>query len=200
MFRAHPRISHIVVVVPESDLLHMADRMAAPVDGLILVPGGPTRAASVACGLAAAPDGADKVLIHDAARPLVSPETISADYNYAHYSEYDIPGGKLASGSTSQRYEIDLHQIHLLVPVGSRWDVGLDLAYETMSGATPWYIEPEAGSNKPLQVMSGATIEDARTDVLAVIPAPLESEELASRLECVEAAAIIRLKLRKVFP
>jgi hypothetical protein len=95
------------------------------------------------------------------------PEVIQADYNYAHYSEDDISGGKLAPGSTSQRYEIDLHQVHLLVPVGDRWDIGLDVAYETMTGATPWYIEPEAGSNKPLQVMTGATIDDARTDVLA---------------------------------
>jgi hypothetical protein len=96
-----------------------------------------------------------------------APEGIEADYNYAHYSEDDISSGKLAPGSTSQRYEIDLHQVHLLVPVGDRWDIGLDLAYETMTGATPWYIEPEAGSNKPLQVMTGATIDDARTDVLA---------------------------------
>jgi hypothetical protein len=96
-----------------------------------------------------------------------APEGIQAHYNYSHYTEDDISGGKLAPGSTGQRYEIDLHQVHLLTPIGDRWDLSLDIAYETMTGATPWYIEPEAGSNKPLQVMTGATIEDARTDVLA---------------------------------
>lgn len=95
------------------------------------------------------------------------PETVQADYNYAHYSEDDISSGKLAPGSQGQRYEIDIHQIRMLVPVAERWDVGLDVAYETMTGATPWYIEPEAGTNRPLQVMTGATISDTRTDVLA---------------------------------
>ncbi len=96
-----------------------------------------------------------------------APEGIQADYNYAHYAEDDISKGKLQTGSTGQRYEIELHQLHVLAPIGDRWDIGLDLAYETMTGATPWYIEPETGSNKPLQVMTGASIDEARTDVLA---------------------------------
>jgi 2-C-methyl-D-erythritol 4-phosphate cytidylyltransferase len=40
------------------------------------IPGGSRRRDSVACGLAEVPDGADWVLIHDAARPLVTPQLI----------------------------------------------------------------------------------------------------------------------------
>ncbi len=66
---AHPRLGEIVVVI------HPGDRdRAAPLlpPGARLVPGGATRAASVAAGLAALPDGLGHVLIHDAARPLVT--------------------------------------------------------------------------------------------------------------------------------
>lgn len=42
-----------------------------------VVAGGKTRMASVACGLRALPPGARWVAVHDAARPLVSPEVIA---------------------------------------------------------------------------------------------------------------------------
>lgn len=57
----------VVVVVPEADV-------AEPVDGAdAVVAGGTTRAASVRNGLAAVPDDAGIVLVHDAARPAASP-------------------------------------------------------------------------------------------------------------------------------
>ena len=34
VFRDHPRIAHIVLVVPEGDLPHMAERMGTSVEGL----------------------------------------------------------------------------------------------------------------------------------------------------------------------
>jgi 2-C-methyl-D-erythritol 4-phosphate cytidylyltransferase len=43
-----------------------------------LVPGGADRQASVCAGLAAAPVETDVVLVHDGARPLVTPEIVNA--------------------------------------------------------------------------------------------------------------------------
>ncbi len=43
-----------------------------------VVPGGATRADSVRCGLAAVPDGAEVIVVHDAARPLASPALFDA--------------------------------------------------------------------------------------------------------------------------
>ncbi len=40
----------------------------------IVVPGGPTRSASVRAGLASVPAGADVVVVHDAARPVPLPQ------------------------------------------------------------------------------------------------------------------------------
>jgi 2-C-methyl-D-erythritol 4-phosphate cytidylyltransferase len=67
-------VTDVVVTVP-------ADQRAAftavlPAD-VRVVDGGPTRTASVRAGLAAAGDGADVVLVHDAARPLTPPDVVA---------------------------------------------------------------------------------------------------------------------------
>ena len=67
-FASHPAVSRIVLVVHPDDL----DSVPLPdLSGVTVVAGGETRAVSVRAGLAAA-EGATQVLIHDAARPLVS--------------------------------------------------------------------------------------------------------------------------------
>ena len=66
----------IVVVLPEDAVdstdLTVSDRQ------LQAVAGGSTRAESVRAGLAAVPDSAEIVLVHDAARPLASPALFQA--------------------------------------------------------------------------------------------------------------------------
>lgn len=61
-------IERIVVVLPPGE---------APPPGTVGVPGGATRSHSVRAGLAAAEPG-DPILVHDAARPLVTPALIEA--------------------------------------------------------------------------------------------------------------------------
>ena len=71
------RIDALVVVAPpgREDEVGAAVSTAVP---LTVVPGGDSRADSVRLGLAAAPAGAGTVLVHDAARPLLSPELVGA--------------------------------------------------------------------------------------------------------------------------
>lgn len=72
-FRRQPGIGQIVVVVHQDDLHHLDP------DGFLVVTGGATRPASVQAGLMAlAADPPERVLIHDAARPLVSGTVIDA--------------------------------------------------------------------------------------------------------------------------
>src|SRR5690348_5704088 len=77
-FAKHPRVDAIQVVIGATDEAHYAAATA----GLKLAPvlaGGPTRQHSVMHGLEAlAHRKPDYVLIHDAARPLVSAKTIDA--------------------------------------------------------------------------------------------------------------------------
>lgn len=78
-FASHPDVTHIVIALP-------AEHAAAPPDWLArlqgpavsLVAGGNERAESVQHALAALPSSAEIVLVHDAARPFVSGEVVSA--------------------------------------------------------------------------------------------------------------------------
>ncbi len=91
----------------------------------------------------------------------------SLEYAYSLYSESSIPASKISAGSTD-RYDIDTHQFHLRAPIGTYVSLGLDVMHETMTGASPWFTEPGADGD-PVVVMTGASIEDARTDVLGSV-------------------------------
>ncbi|MGH2908821.1 MAG: 2-C-methyl-D-erythritol 4-phosphate cytidylyltransferase [Solirubrobacteraceae bacterium] len=66
--RAVKDVERIVVALP-------ADALDAAGDDVVAVPGGAQRSHSVRAALAAAPgEGEDAVIVHDAARPLVTPE------------------------------------------------------------------------------------------------------------------------------
>ncbi len=71
---ASAMVDGVVVVVPAgSDSVDVTEAMAAGVAGADeVVEGGPTRSASVRAGLAAVPDEAEVVVVHDAARPLAT--------------------------------------------------------------------------------------------------------------------------------
>ena len=76
-FTGHPDIAAVVVVAPFADTADVGRMLAdfgVPAD---VVAGGASRAASVACGLAALPERIQAVLVHDAVRPFVAPDLIS---------------------------------------------------------------------------------------------------------------------------
>lgn len=67
-----PSSAGVVLVLPAD--LNDADHHGADA----VVAGGATRADSVRCGLAAVPDDAEVIVVHDAARPLASPRLFDA--------------------------------------------------------------------------------------------------------------------------
>ena len=73
----HPAVTDLVMVIHPEDRPRL-DALAPLPDriGLRVVPGGDSRDASVRAGLDALPDGATRVLIHDAARPFVTAAVI----------------------------------------------------------------------------------------------------------------------------
>lgn len=71
-FASHPEVAHLVVVLPEADVMSPPDFLAELTGGtLSIVAGGAERSDSVAHGLSAMPKECSVVLVHDAARPLV---------------------------------------------------------------------------------------------------------------------------------
>ena len=90
-------------------------------------------------------------------------ERASASTAFSYYREDQIPQKRLASGNENERYEVFAQQFRFDIPTSERTDIGIDILYEEMSGASPWFVIAEGG--RRVQVMSGATIEDERTDV-----------------------------------
>src|SRR3989442_6896862 len=75
-FTSHPAVAHVVVALPVGHVQQPPDWLAKlGGERLGLVPGGETRAQSVRAGLRALSADATVVLVHDAARPLASPQT-----------------------------------------------------------------------------------------------------------------------------
>ncbi len=94
----------------------------------------------------------------------VGAQEFRASYGFSYYLEDELDDDVLATGS-GDRYEIEMHQFRLEAPLTGRLGAALDVTYETMSGATPWYVAPDANGD-PVQVMTGATIQEERTDTL----------------------------------
>jgi hypothetical protein len=95
-------------------------------------------------------------------------ERWTVDYAYSLYSEDDIDSSKMLAGvGSAERYDIDTHLLSLKGPITGRLDFGVDFLHETMSGATPWYVQEDVTTNEPVVVMTEASIEDQRTDVNA---------------------------------
>lgn len=95
------------------------------------------------------------------ALPGVAAAEVQADYLFAWYREADLPAGQNTQGRDVERYDIKSHFFSLLAPVAEN-ELGLNLVFESMSGASPWYVTPGPGG-RPLQVMSGASIREQRT-------------------------------------
>ncbi|MDO8835158.1 MAG: 2-C-methyl-D-erythritol 4-phosphate cytidylyltransferase, partial [Vicinamibacterales bacterium] len=71
-FLSHPRIDHVVIVVPADLVATVEGAWRGRVKPVAVVAGGMRRQDSVAAGFAAIADDADMVVVHDAARPFVS--------------------------------------------------------------------------------------------------------------------------------
>ncbi len=71
------------------------------------------------------------------------PEFTEVGMRYSKYDEDDITAKK-AFGGGSERYDIDVAQFHLLAPVADDWSFALDVAWEDMSGASPWFVGESA--------------------------------------------------------
>jgi 2-C-methyl-D-erythritol 4-phosphate cytidylyltransferase len=81
VFEASPVVGSVVIVCPTGMAARFGEDLVGP-GGFekvtAIVDGGRTRQESVRCGLDALPEGFDPVLIHDAARPLLSAGLVAA--------------------------------------------------------------------------------------------------------------------------
>ncbi|HET7065945.1 MAG TPA: DUF3570 domain-containing protein [Rudaea sp.] len=85
-------------------------------------------------------------------------------YRFNEYDE-DAFAPRPVIGSP-ERYGVISQQFQLATPVGTDAALNASATHEVMSGSSPWYVAP-GPDNRPIQVMSGATIRDHRSAVSA---------------------------------
>lgn len=106
-----------------------------------------------------------------AALPGIAPqaqqiaENVEIGYRYHSYEEDPISADRVL-GPVTDRYDIDVNQFKLIAPLTDNVQLDIDYQSEKMSGASPWYTF-KLGEEAPVQLMSGASIEDKRTDFAA---------------------------------
>ena len=101
--------------------------------------------------------------VYQGAHADAPPDYAEFGVRYSTYEEDDTSEHNTFGGS-SERYQIDISQAHLLTPVGDNWSLAFDVQKEHMSGASPWFIGPSVDGD-PQIFMSGASIRDTRTDI-----------------------------------
>jgi hypothetical protein len=79
---------------------------------------------------------------------------------FSYYQEADLPASA-TNGLDGQRMQVLSQQFQGLTPLNERWDVAAEATVETLSGASPWFTVPDA-DGRPIQIMSGATIDEQR--------------------------------------
>ncbi len=89
------------------------------------------------------------------------PDKTSLSYRYTEYSEADQPAS--AFSDSVPRYDIEVHQFLITGAASENKGYSVAIGTESMSGASPWFIFPGV-DGEPIQIMSGATIDESRTD------------------------------------
>lgn len=84
-------------------------------------------------------------------------------FKQSNYKEAPIAQSKLGLGS-DQRYTIDVSHLKFKAPTSTDTELTVSALRESMSGASPWYVAPNA-EGKAVQVMSEATISEERTEL-----------------------------------
>lgn len=100
------------------------------------------------------------------ARAQTQPEGFTASYRHSQYSEGEQPASLSANGAV-ERFDITVQQLHLQTPMLGNAAISVDLISETLSGASPWFITPDA-DGEPVQTLSGATIDEQRDEINVV--------------------------------
>lgn len=100
---------------------------------------------------------------HTPAQADETGSTQSVGYRFQVYDE-DAQAGAILGDP--RRYHVDSQQFALNTSIGDRNTLSVNATHEVMSGSSPWFVLP-GQNNKPIQVLSGATIRDNRSAVSA---------------------------------
>ena len=147
-------VDEIVVALP-------ADRLDAAPEGVLAVAGGSTRSESVRAALAAATSDAEVVVVHDAARPLATPELFARAVRELARAGVDAVVAAVAVGDTIKQVGDSGRAVERTLDRSTLWaaqtpqvfrrralDVALRAPAELITAATDdaWLVERLGGT------------------------------------------------------
>lgn len=107
-----------------------------------------------------------------AAAAIEEGSTLSAQFSFYAEDMIDpslVSGLNNGSGAVNpERFEIPTLQVKYRTAIAENTEIAFTYAGETLSGASPWYVQPadpasdDVQNEDPVQVLSGATIEEER--------------------------------------
>ncbi len=97
----------------------------------------------------------------------VPPENPIFGLRLSQYSEDALQASNTLGNQAVDRYDIGVMHLNGVIPYSEKVSFAVDMEYETMSGASPWYSIKDPASNKAKVVMTGASIDDTRLDMSA---------------------------------
>lgn len=180
-----PEVSEVVVSLPPG--------VAAP-DGAVGVPGGATRSESVRAALvAAAPGPADEVvLVHDAARPLVT-QDIVRDVLRAVEEGADGAVAAAPVSDTIKRAGPEGRVVTGTLDRGELW------AVQTPQGFRRGMLEQALGDASAAELAAAtddASLIEARGATVVVVPASAENLKVTTARDLLVAEALMRERAR----
>jgi 2-C-methyl-D-erythritol 4-phosphate cytidylyltransferase/2-C-methyl-D-erythritol 2,4-cyclodiphosphate synthase len=161
-FQKHDRVSTIIVASAASELDRIREEAAGLSKVTAVVEGGNTRAESVGRGLDALPKECEIVLVHDAARPAISQDLISAVINGVETYGAALPG--LPVTDTLKRAGDD-QLVANTVPRDGLWAVQTPQGALTAHLREAYYI---LGANVAAYTDEASILESARYPVKLV--------------------------------
>jgi hypothetical protein len=97
----------------------------------------------------------------------VPPENPQFGLRYSMYSEDALPAANTLGSSEVDRYDIGVLHLKGIIPYSEKVSFAVDMDYESMSGASPWYLVKDPSSTDAKVIMTGASIDDSRLDMRA---------------------------------
>lgn len=101
-------------------------------------------------------------------------------YRYYAYDEEAFQTGDTFL-PVIDRYDIDVNQFNLIAPLNESTELNANYQQEKMSGASPWYTVLDENGD-PVQIMSGASIEDERRDAAVSVKTLLGNDSVVVTL------------------
>lgn len=112
---------------------------------------------------------------------VTPPEKPKFSFRYEKYLEDDTAPEDNNSGVSIERYDIDAFYFDLVYPVTEQVGFVGRVDYETMTGATPWYVAPSnVDAGTPTVVTTGASVDDQRLDASGTLTYYVSSDTAVS--------------------